>query len=77
MEATKKQIGTVEIAKDICKGCGLCVNACPKDVLEIDLHTINAKGYSYSVAVRENDCIACGNCAISCPDSVISVYKLK
>ena len=76
MTETKKRLGKVVTEKDLCKGCGLCVSVCPKNVLELDLNTINAKGYSPSSAVRADDCIACGNCAITCPDSVISVYKL-
>ena len=77
MADTKKRIGKVVINQDLCKGCGLCVSVCPKNVLELDMNTINAKGYSPSSAVRPNECIACGNCAITCPDSVISVYKLS
>jgi 2-oxoglutarate ferredoxin oxidoreductase subunit delta len=67
--------GRVEIKTDICKGCGLCVSVCPKNVLELDLNTINAKGYSPAVDVRKEDCIGCGNCGITCPDSVINVYR--
>lgn len=67
--------GRVEIKSEICKGCGVCVSVCPKNVLKIDLDTINEQGYSPSFVARGQECIACGNCAISCPDSVISVYK--
>lgn len=77
MTDTKKIIGKVVINQDFCKGCGLCVSVCPKNVLELDMNTINSKGYSPSSAVRPDECIACGNCAITCPDSVISVYKLS
>ena len=76
MSDTKKRMGKVVINQDICKGCGLCVSVCTKHVLELDMDTINVKGYSPSSAVRPDECIACGNCAITCPDSVISVYKL-
>ncbi len=74
--ASETRKGRVEIKVDQCKGCGLCVSVCPKNVLELQMDTINAKGYSPSKAVRMDDCIACGNCAITCPDSVISVYKV-
>lgn len=77
MTVSKKIRGKVVIKEDLCKGCGLCVSVCPKNVLELDMNTINAKGYSPSSAVRPDECIACGNCAITCPDSVISVYKLS
>lgn len=75
MEAVKKRQGRVYIETDHCKGCGLCVSVCPKNVLEIDFTTINRKGYSPSTAAREADCIACGNCAITCPDSVIQIER--
>ncbi|EFM25524.1 MULTISPECIES: 4Fe-4S dicluster domain-containing protein [Peptoniphilus] len=68
--------GRVEFNESRCKGCGLCVIACPKNVIEIDPHKINGKGYSPATAARPEDCIACQNCAITCPDSVISVIKI-
>ncbi len=67
--------GRVEFEENRCKGCGLCVTVCPKDVIEINREVINAKGYSPAHAARPEDCIACQNCAITCPDSIISVYK--
>lgn len=65
----------VIIDQDRCKGCLLCVNICPKNVLEIDHSKINAKGYSPSSVKDIDECIVCGNCALMCPDSCISVYK--
>ncbi|MDO4595162.1 MAG: 4Fe-4S binding protein [Tissierellia bacterium] len=67
--------GRVELDTDRCKGCGLCVHVCPKNVLEIDLEKINKKGYSPSEAKRMEDCIGCANCAITCPDSIITVFR--
>lgn len=67
--------GRVELDIDRCKGCGLCVSVCPKNVLEINLEQINAKGYSPANAKRMEDCIGCANCAITCPDSIITVYR--
>ena len=31
---------------DMCKGCGLCVDACPKKCLAIAQDKLNSKGYS-------------------------------
>ena len=39
----------VTFKTDLCKGCGLCVNACPKGILAIATDTINKKGYSPAV----------------------------
>lgn len=58
----------------LCKSCGLCVRACPKDVLEIGTQ-LNSSGARYVVAVNEAACISCASCAVTCPDMVISVYK--
>ena len=33
------------IREDICKGCGLCIEVCPKKILALHKEKINAKGY--------------------------------
>ena len=58
-----------------CKGCGLCVVACPKHIVELDKKTINAKGYHPAYCTDNDKCISCAMCAMICPDSVITVYK--
>ncbi|HAE43092.1 MAG TPA: 2-oxoacid:acceptor oxidoreductase [Clostridiales bacterium] len=68
--------GLVTFNVDICKGCELCVVACPKKIIELDKSKINAKGFNPAHVVDMDECIACGNCAIMCPDSVISVERL-
>jgi len=65
----------VTFQTDLCKGCGLCVNACPKGCLTIDENTINKKGYSPAVMVDQDKCIACAFCATMCPDCIITVEK--
>ncbi len=65
----------VIIDQNVCKGCGLCTVACPKQVLELSKDTLNAKGYKPSTVVYAEKCIACGMCAIMCPDSAITVVK--
>lgn len=66
--------GTVAIDTDRCKGCNLCVIACPTDTLALTTHEVNHKGYAYCREVAET-CIGCGSCAIVCPDACITVYK--
>ncbi|MBU0995022.1 MAG: ferredoxin family protein [Proteobacteria bacterium] len=55
-----------------CKGCGLCVNFCPKNVLEIS-DELNKKGYYPAFQARPGDCIYCGSCYMMCPDVAISI----
>ena len=35
----------VTINENLCKGCGLCVRACPKHIIALSKTKINAKGY--------------------------------
>ena len=60
---------------DICKGCGLCVEACPKKILKIAKDKINQKGHSPVEMTDQEKCIACAFCATVCPDVVITVEK--
>ena len=39
----------VTFNEDICKGCGLCVEVCPKKILKIDEKRLNSKGYNPAV----------------------------
>ena len=64
----------LDIASERCKGCGLCVDACPKDVLTLDETVVNERGYH---PVRLTDAAACTSCALCarvCPDVVFTVY---
>lgn len=64
--------GTLYIEKDLCKGCQLCVSACPPSVLEMSKET-NAQGYRFPKLMP--GCTACKACQMVCPDFVIDVYK--
>ncbi len=63
------------IAENVCKGCGLCVDACPKKIIQLDLGKLNAKGYNPAHVVSPEQCIGCAMCAIMCPDSAITVER--
>jgi len=59
----------------LCKGCGLCVGACPKQIVSLSTTTINAKGYYPAQVVEMDKCIGCAACARMCPDCVITVER--
>ncbi|GHU35281.1 2-oxoacid:acceptor oxidoreductase subunit delta [Clostridia bacterium] len=60
-----------------CKGCGLCVSACPKKIVVLLKDKINRKGYNPAGVTDKALCISCGQCAIMCPDTVITVENDK
>ena len=68
--------GKIVVNTERCKGCDLCVVACPSDVLAMSKEA-NTKGYKYSYMTAPDDCIGCAACAYVCPDACITVYKMK
>lgn len=68
--------GAIVVDMEKCKGCGLCVVACPAKVIGL-AKEVNGKGYNYAQMVNPDACIGCASCALVCPDSVITVYKAK
>ncbi len=60
---------------DKCKGCGLCVDACPKHLLTISKELINKKGHHPATITDENACVGCASCAMMCPDCIITVER--
>ena len=63
-----------QIDSEKCKGCGLCVAVCPKNVLELKKE-LNAKGYFPAYQARPDDCIHCAICCVMCPDVAISIVE--
>ena len=64
----------IEVDRDRCKGCGLCVVSCPKQIIELG-KDINVKGYHFAVQIDASRCIACQMCAVTCPDVAITVFR--
>lgn len=60
---------------DLCKGCGLCVGACPKHIVAISKEIINIKGHHPAEITDQSLCIGCAFCATMCPDCVIKVER--
>ena len=60
--------------RDRCKGCGLCVQLCPKHILAL-VNGTNIKGYRPAICTDEAACVGCASCAKICPDSIITIEK--
>ena len=64
------------IDENSCKGCGLCITVCPKNVLEISSE-VNAKGYFPAFQACPEDCIHCTMCCVMCPDVAITITETE
>jgi len=73
--------GKITIDSEICKGCYLCINACPQNVITISKKANISGVYPaiYSTVSKKNatSCIACGSCYQVCPDLAIEVYEIE
>jgi len=66
--------GRIEVNERYCKGCELCIEACPPNVLALALERLNARGY-HPAELIEMGCTGCGICAVVCPEAAITVYR--
>jgi 2-oxoglutarate ferredoxin oxidoreductase subunit delta len=75
MPPTKTITGpTVVIEPEMCKGCSLCVNICPPEVLVLS-EGLNHMGY-HPASYAGEGCTGCGVCFYACPEpGAITVYK--
>ncbi|GAB6395580.1 MAG: ferredoxin/4Fe-4S binding protein [Bacteroidales bacterium] len=69
--------GAVVVNTERCKGCGLCVAACPSDALALHPRNVNNRGYHPAYMKSPADCIGCASCGLVCPDGCLTVYKVK
>ena len=72
--ATSISRGTITVATQRCKGCELCIPACPPKVLSMSAG-VNENGYRYP-ELRPG-CTGCNACLLVCPDFVFEVYRYE
>jgi 2-oxoglutarate ferredoxin oxidoreductase subunit delta len=66
--------GWIEVSDIYCKGCELCLSACPQEVMELDMTRLTPKGY-HPAHIFKDGCTGCAICALVCPDAAITVYR--
>lgn len=62
------------IFPEYCKGCGLCKEKCPTDVI-VWSEKLGVYGTPAVKPKDEDSCIACMICEMVCPDCAISIEK--
>jgi NAD-dependent dihydropyrimidine dehydrogenase PreA subunit len=73
--AQKPDRGRVEISRDECKGCQLCISVCPVHVLELG-EGLNRQGYRPAV-YKGAGCTGCGFCFYACPEpGAVTVFRI-
>ncbi|MDD2587025.1 MAG: ferredoxin family protein [Syntrophomonadaceae bacterium] len=55
-----------------CKGCGLCIEFCPRKIIALGTK-MNDAGYHYPFIKQKEKCNGCAICAMMCPDVIIEV----
>jgi 2-oxoglutarate ferredoxin oxidoreductase subunit delta len=66
--------GWIEVNQIYCKGCELCVSACPQHVIGVDMDHLTPKGYHPAFLSGEG-CTGCAICALVCPEAALTVYR--
>ena len=66
--------GMVHVLEDRCKGCGYCIEFCPKEILEFS-KKFNQKGYHPPLVKKMDDCVNCHYCEIICPE--FAIYSVE
>ncbi len=66
------KVDEINIDRDLCTGCRICITFCPKDVLD-DSDDLNQYGNYFPEVVAKEECIVCRRCELYCPDFAIEV----
>jgi 2-oxoglutarate ferredoxin oxidoreductase subunit delta len=75
--AMSGKTGMVQIDEAYCKGCTLCINACPQHLLHVSKKVSKTSYHPAEFVDSEEKCTGCSLCGIVCPDSAIKVYRKR
>ena len=67
-------MGKIEVNRERCKACGLCISVCPKKLICFS-RAVNSQGFYPAEPGPEEECTGCALCAEVCPDVVIEVWR--
>lgn len=71
----KHDRGLIQVDTNECKGCGLCMEACPPKVIALS-ERLNHYGYR-TATYAGSGCTGCGICFLACPEpGAITVLRL-
>ena len=78
IESIKIPQGQVCIVPERCKGCNICIEFCPQDILKESI-AVNLKGYHYPEVAQEKEeaCVNCEFCMMVCPEFAIFTVEVK
>ena len=64
----------ITIDQELCKGCDICIEFCPRKVYEKS-DTMNKKGIYPPLPTGEDECTRCDICVLMCPDQAIGMSE--
>jgi len=76
LKTRQKKVFRVTINEDLCKGCDICVDFCPRNVYESS-DRINVRGYYQPIIIAQDDCTGCKLCELLCPEMAIVIKEIK
>lgn len=68
-------MGKINIDKERCKGCELCIKFCPHSLIVIKKNLNNSGFYVAEFLDKDSKCTGCTFCALVCPEIAIEVYR--
>ena len=71
-----KMKGAIVVDTERCKGCQLCIIACPQKVIAL-ANKVNLHGYPYVEAVNEEACVGCASCDATAISAILLLRRVK